>query len=130
LKSNREEYDHLKLREKVIEQLRKNIEKFGENGNNLLNETNEQWVGPYIEDDYPYNIYLSKMGKPGEWADNIVIQFTANVIKRKVVIVSNEESRYKYEIEPQIDQRAHRRPIYLGYKVDEHYLLCTKKQTV
>ena len=80
MQANKMNYNHSKLRSSVVEKLRNNIEKFGRNGNNYPGHTNEQWVGPYIEDDYPYTEYLSKMEKQSEWADNIMIQVPHKLI--------------------------------------------------
>jgi len=102
-KANHHNYTAKTLREKVFTKAR--------------NETT-QWQA--FIDESP-DEYLEKMIQTGEWVDHIGIQLTANLLRRKIIIITTEAQNRTVHIDPSAGE-CHVRAIFLGHLNNEHYI--------
>ena len=60
----------------------------------------DTWVNYLVDEEFAGpDDYIEKMMKPGEWADNIAIQLTADLLRRRIIIITTGMASFSIHCE-------------------------------
>ncbi|CBY31968.1 unnamed protein product [Oikopleura dioica] len=106
---NKRKFTYKTLREMSCKTLKKNLSEYKE----FLDEDPQE--------------YLKYMMQDGEWADHVIIQVCAEVLRRPILIVNSDPWNELVFVKPRTTDKVHGRAIILGHLNNEHYVSLTIK---
>lgn len=102
--------DHLELRKEIIDYLQN------------LSKDEQSQIKELLDEDF--ETYLENMTKSGTYADEIIVEYMAKYLQRKMIVVTTTPDGEDYEIQEKVFNKEKRdavEPILLGQVDDKLY---------
>jgi len=102
--------------------LKKNLSEYKE----FLDEDPQEYLKVKRLTDFCCKL-IQYMMQDGEWADHVIIQVCAEVLRRPILIVNSDPWNELVFVKPRTTDKVHGRAIILGHLNNEHYVSLTIK---